>query len=702
MTGRFRKLSIAVAALLLAAPAALAQDLKETFDQGYELLSRDRKEEALRQFQKVLSMEPTSEQAYELWKSTDHEVWMEMLRERGDFELIARRLMSLVDVARRERKDDAEAIRKLIGEMREAEALDRRAKIRELGANHGEYSVPYLLGWLGDTANEDNRLTAIQALTEMNTDVVLPLMAVLDAEDAFLRRNAVLVLKTIGDPRAAGALAAVARNDADGACRALAAEALAAMQASGDPCRDLCALGEAYHMRSSLVLADHQWSEVVWDWRDGKLVSTATPRALYPDSLSRQAYLRALAADPACSEAPTGIARAYAGMIASVESLAAAQVDVASWQAEVDGAHVALALTGPAALDGALAKCLGQNDSGTAIVLLRTLARQAHAPTAGMQAALRANDGAVRSEAAVALGQMAISGKTKASGELVSALGTVAGREIVRLAMVIDADAARATSVANALTQLGISTGTANTGVIGLSTLRRMPGIDAVVVADSLPDLTTHQVIEEVRAEPAFAKAPIFLVSANPEQAAEAFGETVAGVLADPANVAALEEAIAEDVNADRLRADELAARAATALMTLAGTGTDISSAADALAASLGRNDGVSVPAAYALAAAGRADHVPALTAVIGDAARSDAVREAAGRALASIFGRGGQPGDAIAVLHGVAHSDGPVAVRSAAAQALGNVSMSAEDRATQLREASAPKAAPAPSPDQE
>ena len=85
MTGRFRKLSIALAALVLAAPAAFSQDLKETFDQGYELLSRDRKDEALRMFQKVLSMDPTSEQAYELWKSTDHEVWMEMLRERGDF-----------------------------------------------------------------------------------------------------------------------------------------------------------------------------------------------------------------------------------------------------------------------------------------------------------------------------------------------------------------------------------------------------------------------------------------------------------------------------------------------------------------------------------------------------------------------------------------------------------------------------------------
>ncbi|MFM7298955.1 MAG: hypothetical protein ACKO4Q_17250, partial [Planctomycetota bacterium] len=97
MTGSYRKLGLALAALCLTAPAALAQDIEGTFKQAVDLLQRDRKDEALRMFQKVLAMEPSAEQAYALWTSTDHDTWLEILRTKGDIELVGRRMMALVD-----------------------------------------------------------------------------------------------------------------------------------------------------------------------------------------------------------------------------------------------------------------------------------------------------------------------------------------------------------------------------------------------------------------------------------------------------------------------------------------------------------------------------------------------------------------------------------------------------------------------------
>jgi CheY-like chemotaxis protein len=395
--------------------------------------------------------------------------------------------------------------------------------------------------------------------------------------------------------------------------------------------------------------------------------------------MARACFTAAHIADATCADVLPGLARAEAGTIAAVNALAAAGVDTTEMQAMVEKAHVALGMTGAAGAEGGLAKSVAQGDSGTAAVLVRALAEMAPAPTTAMRAALASKDGAIRSEAAVALGQMATWGKGAASADVVAALGEVAGRQVVRLAYVIDADAARGQAVTGALSAAGLMVNASQSGVIGLASLRRMPGLDAVVVSDSLPDVAAQQVIDEIKAEPAFAKAPIFLVSSNPEAAAEAFGDTVAGVLANPADVSAVTAAMSE-MGSERDRADALAAEAAGLLATLAGTGTNIAPAADALAGALGRKDAVAMGAAYALCSAGNASHVAALAAVAADGARAEGVREAAARACSSIFARGGAAGEAAAVLAGVAHSDAPISVRKAAAQAVGN--LSAADRA--------------------
>src|SRR5205085_11960947 len=72
-------------------------------------------------------------------------------------------------------------------------------------------------------------------------------------------------------------------------------------------------------------------------------------------------------------------------------------------------------------------------------------------PTSGLNAALQSSDGAIRSEAAVALGTIAARTGTPADPMVVAALGEAVAREVVRTAVVLDGDESRSAAVASAL-----------------------------------------------------------------------------------------------------------------------------------------------------------------------------------------------------------------------------------------------------------
>lgn len=683
MTGMHRKLGLLLAAALLTAPVALAQDVKSTFDQGVELLARGRNEEALRAFQQVLAMEPTHEQAWELWTSTDHKVWLEILKSQGDLELVGKRMMGLVEAARRARRNDDASIKKLLADLQVEDPVSRHAASRQLAADHGEYAVPYLLGWLGDSGNEERRITAIQALTAMH-DAVLPLHEALDSSDDFLRQGIVMVLERTKDPRSAGALAHTAKSDSSEVCRSLAQKALAAMGGNADPVAAYTKLGDDYHMRRGNVLADYHWSEVVWSFADGRLSSTPTPAALYADAMAKKCFRRALALDAGYVPAHAGLARAHAGEVAAVEAARRAGADVSAWEPVAGNAAVALGLGGAVAADAALAAALDAGDGGTAAVLVRALAEMSAAPTAAMVRAMSSADGAVQNEAVVALGNMSVWGKHRANPELINALGAIASREVLRIAFVIDGDEPRANATVAALRGAGMLVNHSASGVQGLALLRRMAGVDLVVVAERPSDITAHQIIHELKTESHLAAAPVFVSAANAEEVGNTFGDKVAGAF-NAADLSAVTAAMEANVGAERQRAESLAQQAADVLAKLGGTGTDLSAVAGQLVVALGRADGVAIPAAYALVTAGNAAHVTALSAVVADAGRSEGVRVAASHALTALFGRGVSAGDAAAILNAVVSSDSPLAVRKAAAQALGASAMSVGDRVAQL-----------------
>jgi DNA-binding response OmpR family regulator len=703
MTGLSRTLGLAcllavvapgVPALAASSPASEArQDVKETFQKGVELLQRGRDQEALVEFKRALAMNPTQEQAYELWRETDSEAWLEILTKGGEFELVARDLMRLVSRGMAEHRDDAEAIKALVKDARSPEPATARRAIQKLSAEHGEFAVPYLLPALADRGNEERRVQTIVILTRMGTDVVPPLIEALESPDEYLRRNVALTLGQIGDSRAAAMLAWLSQGDPDGGVRSAAQEALGRMGGRTDALRGFLQNGLAYLRGDRTVLGEGMFTDVVWNWTESGLVPSRVPSEIYDEEMAKKSFYGALRADPSSVEARAGLARAYVSEAASLELLAAAGQEVEETAQAVEAGWVAVNLTGAEALDSALMGAVQDGDLTAAVALAQALGDVATQPTDGLRAAVRSRDPALRARAAVALGRIALGSPAQASPEVIQALGEAAGRRVVRIAFVVDADAARAQRIASALESKGVSVSVWDGGAKALATLRRVPGVDLLVVSEALPDITLHQVIRDVRDQARTAAIPIVVLAKDEEQAKELYGDTVQGfVVADTvdgeSSLAAIDAALEQEMGGDRARANALSQEACEVLADLAASGADVSPAVDALGAALSeRPDEVAIPAARALGAAGRTAHAAPLVAVVADTARSDAARVAAGQALASIFGRDGQAGaEAEQALRSVVQSDASLDVRRAAATALGSMPLSADQRAELLR----------------
>ncbi|MCZ6598070.1 MAG: HEAT repeat domain-containing protein [Planctomycetota bacterium] len=681
MIGLCRPLVLLVAVTSLTAAPALAQDVRQTFEQGTELLRRGRDDEALRKFQEVLAMDPGHDAAYELFLQTEHQVWLDILVKEGEFELVAKRLMGLAAVGRKARRNDPDAIRTLLAELSSDDVLLRVRTIHTLAAEHGEYAVRYMLPRLANQENDDRRVIFMNALTRMGGDVVLPLIEGLRTGDVFQQRNVALTLGYIADPRASGFLADLAANAEDEGVRAAAAEAVQRCGGSTNALGQLLELGLAYHNQDPTVLLPYQVSEVVWHWSGTGIEETEVPAFLYNEELAKMAFYAALSVSPGSTEALAGIARSSVVQQAELSEWAAAGQDVAEWQERLAEDDLAIQVAGSRALDLALSWALEQDDQVAASGLCRALARSAAAPTQGLQAALaRTGQGAIRGEAAVALGWIAYHGGQGASGDVVAALSEASGRLVLQIAGVIDGDDVRRTNLVSALENKGLMVNAWSSGAKGLAGLRAIPGIDVLLVAESLPDLTFAQIVDEVRRDPRTENTPILILAADGQAALDLWGDRVVDAISAPSEIVKVEEALTGNLGRDRQQADDLAARAAGTLQHLAAAGhTDMGSAPAVLAATLaGRPDAVTIPAMAVLGHAGGRGEVDALVAVLGDGGRSDEARIAAGNALAGVFARhpSGASESTLVALEDVLTSDAALPIRQATSTALGSIDL--------------------------
>ncbi|TAJ07627.1 MAG: response regulator, partial [Planctomycetota bacterium] len=593
----FRRLVLpATLAAALAFPAFSQDGVQEQFNRGVALLKQGKDAEALAAFQAVLAADPSHEAAYELWKATDHQIWLELLAKQGQFELAARRLMTLAEAGRAQRRDDAAAIGALLKDVGNEDVAVRRPALAKLAAEHGEYAVPHMLGALSADSNDDRAVLYINALAQMGEDVVQPLIAALESDNASLRRNVALALGYAGDRRAAPLLSWLAANDAAGGVQGAAREGLARMGGAVDPVAGLVALGDAYHDGSALK--PYATTGSVWNWRGGKLVHAQVPVALHGDELAKQCYYKALAISGGDVRALAGLARALSAQHARLDALAARGEDVSAFKPQVDMALGALQALGPAALDSALGASLAQGDEAAAVQLIRALGRAGAGAAPSLQTALQSQNGGLRSHAALAIAHSTLSSRSALVEGTVPALGEAASRQVMRIAVLVDGNEARAAALGGLLAKRGVHVASFNSGAMALAGARRMPGVDVVLLANELPDMTSAQVLDELRES---HQAPVLLLSAD-ENAGAAFGDRIAGVVSKDDDLSKLDAAFAGSMNRDREEAQQLALASCQALAELAARGQVLGpAAADLVDALNGRTDDVTVAALAAL-----------------------------------------------------------------------------------------------------
>ena len=671
---------VAVATAFLS--TGLEAQVQEKFQEGVELLQRGQDAEALAKFREVLALDPSREDAFELWQKTEHEAWLKMLSKEGEFAQIAERLMALSSMGRKQRQNDPEAIRELVKQLTTQDVAALRRAVTQLAADYGEYAVPIMIHSLADQNDSNRRVNVMHALMQMGSDVVPPLIEALDSPDAFLRRNVALTLGYIQDPRARPALARLAATDPDATTKSSASQALAKVGGPGDAGELYIAQGDAYYREDDSVLMPHQYSDVVWHWEGTGLESAAVPRFLYAPEMAKRNYYHALGQLAEPDAALAGIARCAVTELQRLAEWQAAGQDVGDWADRLKMDDLAAQIAGPAALDVALGWALEQNDMVAASGLCRLLASSGTSSTANLEKALTADrSGSVRGEAAVALGQIAFLARTTVTPDTVVALGEAAGREVVRIGAVIDGDEARRRALADKLSEQGMLVNSWSTGARGLASLSTISGIDVLLVADQLPDLTLHQVVSEVRSDPRLANTPILVIASGADGD---YGDKVNGVIQQSDDLLQpVEAALSEKMNRDREEANALAARAASTLWDLASGPTDVSSAAEALAGTLAsRPDEVVLPALGALSFIGTNAQVERIGAVLKDGTRSEPIRVRAAKALADIFARtGSAETEHVKALQEVALSDASFPVRAATAGALGRLKLSRELR---------------------
>ena len=691
MTGLRRTIFVAALAAFAVSPLttqARADEVSDTFNQGVDLLQRGRRAESLTTFRKLLGMGPTQAQAFDLWQNTPAQIWTDLLVEGGDFELIAKRLLSLSIQERVTRKADAEAINGLVAKATDTDAdpTERLRATRTLASEHGEYAAGALVNLLGADVDKDRRDLAMLTLTRIGSDVVIPLMVALHTEDAAQRRSIVYTLGQIGDKRAASGLLMLA-SDKDESVKKAAAESAARLQAAGSAAELFLALGEDYHNKRDNVLADAMWSDVLWSWKDRQLTSKACPRNIYAAEMSKLAYLHALHMNPASTEALAGLARAWCAEHKALAAMEKAGKDVGEWKASADMALTAVYAAGIPAIDMALSWSVKHGDSSTGAALCQVLGGLRSGVTGGLNAALASNDGAMRAEAAIALGNLASQPGKSASADVVAQLSASVSREVARVVLVIDGNAERSMAIASGLSATGVFVAQQPTGGMGLLQAHR-GHVDAILVAESLSDMTTAAVIDGLKADERLAAVPVMVLAEKADDATAAYGDKIAGVLTDAKDLSAVTGALSGELSGDRALAEDLAARAANTLAHLAHGSSDVSSALPALTGALkNRADAIATPSLHALGAAGGAGETAAIVAVLADDARSEEVRKAAAGALVSILNRnaGALNADGLNAVSGVAHGSAALPVRQAAASVLAVAQMDNAARAKVL-----------------
>lgn len=690
-----RSLLVFSTALLFSASPLLAQDAKEAFQEGVRLLRLSQDSEALAKFQEAVAANPTNEEAYELWKETQSRVWAAMM-EKDDFAKVATHFLRLAQLERQRMSADADTIRALVAKSLAADYGERSAANAELMSRHGEFAVPFFVDALGNADDETQQSYAILALDRIGRSATLPLLSLLESENALLRRNAAAALHYIEDTRALPALKHLAESDEDAAVREVAASAV--KKIGGDNLASATDLylkqADGFLNGNPELMRDGDIRPVLWSFKDGKLVSRAVPAALFQYELAKDWAYGALNVDPQSEAAVVSLTRAYAAQKAVVKN-ASGDEAVEAVAKQLPGIDNAILAAGPEVARAAYAANVKSGLVEAANEMAPQLA-ELEDPNdvqgSPLVSSLTSPDKRLRFGSAIALSKMGAKLDDAQKAQVISALGEAVLEQSRRVVHVINSDDGAAGIARNASSGArGLVVEASKSAVDELPMLTRFPP-DVLVLEENLQTLLVDDVLRWMGKRGQFANTKVILVTKDKAGAAETYGEKIHGYIEGGLSVAGLRAAIDEVLDGVPLRSDEadkVAAQAADAIAKLDPTVFPVANASAKLIEASGLKEAVAVASLDALAKAGGAQQIASIVGVLKSRMSDVSVCKAAADALGKIMARAGVADKAaVDALVAIARDvDADAACRTAAIAALGRAPILPGTRVKLLRE---------------
>ncbi len=645
MTFRSARNLCLVAILFLSPSVAVAQNAETLFLEGMSAFRKGDHQVALENFRAVVRLDPSRVEAVRLMAESQ-DALVQLMLAGGEFEAFALEVLESAAARDRETRRDSSAAAEDAAACLSGDYSDRAKAIFQLGRTYGPFGVPPLVDALGGT--EDRALSAVYALSRLGSDSLIPLLAATQADSAVVRRGVVQALLQMGDLRASARLTDMATSDRDGSVRVLAA-AGASSAGAAQACFDQ---GMAFYLRNPASgLTEGENHGVIWKVSGSSLEAMEVSPALVHLELGKSYLGRAHA---------LGHPRSGAGLALVYSAAAAVLTDLGDEDGSTMQAAAALTL-GPASLSAALDAAMELGRLPESLVLVDLLASSGDSGLLPATA-LRSTTPSIRFQAAIALAHFGHD-----SNEVVRSLGDAISIEVHRAVVIVDANDARAQGLARNLQDEGSSVIVATSGLEGLSILLQGLPLDAVVVAEGLPDFYAKRMVREIRRLDRYSDMPV-LVLGN-----DSTGVIDGAEVTNNISVADVQASF-QDLGSGRQRAEDAAAAAAEALLEVARRDPNAAAvAALQLAGVLNRDDAVAVPAMKALGFCGSSAPASALLAVVADESRSSAARAAGAYALAGLFARGATVVNSEAVLQAGMQS-GDAAVMAGCASALGRL----------------------------
>ncbi|GJM21545.1 MAG: hypothetical protein DHS20C15_14600 [Planctomycetota bacterium] len=554
-------LGLALGSLL--SPSLLAQDAEALFEQGIDAYRRGDNSAAIAAFQEALAQNPGNDEAYALWQRVEQQVLLEMLLERNELGALAERFLGLAKVGRKSVLADPGGAEELVTDIFAGDLRARQRALLTMQANYGEWAVPALVPSLGDRANSDHRVKAMAALLQLGETAVPPLVATLGSEDELVRSNAAAVLGSIGDPRAAAALAWMSLRDESDTARGTASAALDKLQPAlaslgldtRDPLTLTLRLSELWVTGDEALQRPYTQGVVAWGW-DGSLVGEPIPSGLYGLHMAESALQMAVMSGATGS--------AVRASLAAVQASKAAELTAAMDLDGMDDDAMATADDQLAALDLELALAGHYRgpalqfllDRGAELGAVALIGAMGNSPgeMQALRAALDSGSGEVAMAAAATLGRLGEASPDVAA-HLARALNAVPVRTV---AFVGDAGAADAPAGWNAVGSAQVTE--------ALAHAKAFPAKDLIVVREGAGGVTLDTLVWSLKNDPRTASTPMVIVADNVDRVEELYGDE-ATVLAS-ADWGAL-RAAAGDRPARQLAALDRAVSAGETLLSL-------------------------------------------------------------------------------------------------------------------------------------